>query len=131
MDVTVCLTKRLQFLDVSNTVCGPWSAQDRDALFPATFPKMIKYFVEKKNALSNERYRDLLISILSHDEGLALLLWVKTRNQSLFIIVVSRTRKSKCGAHLFVTIESYSMWSLVRVFSENDKIFRQEKKYVE
>ena len=47
------------------------------------------------------------------------------------IIVVSRTRKSKCGAHLFVTIESYSMWSLVRVFSENDKIFRQEKKYVE
>ena len=25
----------------------------------------------------------------------------------------------------------YSMWSLVRVFSENDKIFRQEKKYVE
>ena len=27
----------------------PWSA---------TFPKMIKYFVEKKNALNNKRYRD-------------------------------------------------------------------------
>ena len=25
----------------------------------------------------------------------------------------------------------YSMWSLVRDFSENDKIFRREKKYVE
>jgi len=25
----------------------------------------------------------------------------------------------------------YSMWSLVRDYSENDKIFRREKKYVE
>ena len=25
----------------------------------------------------------------------------------------------------------YSMWSLVRAFSENDKIFRRDKKYVE
>ena len=49
----------------------PWSA---------TFPKMIKYFVEKKNTLNNERYRDLLISILSYDEVSAFLLWVKTRN---------------------------------------------------
>ena len=48
----------------------PWSA---------TFPKMIKYFVEKKK-LNNERYRDLLISILSYDEVSAFLLWVKTRN---------------------------------------------------
>ena len=47
----------------------PWSA---------TFPKMIKYFVEKKNTLNNERYRDLLISILSHDEVSAFLLRVKT-----------------------------------------------------
>ena len=46
----------------------------------ATFPKMIKYFVEKKNTLNNERYRDLLISILSYDEVSAFLLWVKTRN---------------------------------------------------
>ena len=49
----------------------PWSA---------TFPKMIKYFVEKKNTLNNERYRDLLISILSYDEVSAFLLWVKARN---------------------------------------------------
>ena len=32
----------------------PWSA---------TFPKMIEYFVEKKNTLNNERYSDLLIRI--------------------------------------------------------------------
>ena len=49
----------------------PWSA---------TFPKMIKYFVEKKNTLNNERYRDLLISILSYDEVSAFLLRVKTWN---------------------------------------------------
>ena len=49
----------------------PWSA---------TFLKMIKYLVENKNTLKNERYRDLLISILSYDEVLAFLLWVKTRN---------------------------------------------------
>ena len=49
----------------------PWSA---------TFPKMIKYFVEKKNTLNNERYHDLLISILSYDEVSAFLLWVKTQN---------------------------------------------------
>ena len=49
----------------------PWSAP---------FPKMIKYFVKKKNTLNNERYRDLLISILSYDEVSAFLLWVKTRN---------------------------------------------------
>ena len=34
------------------------------------FPKMIKYFV-KKNTLNNERYRDLLISILSYHGFLA------------------------------------------------------------
>ena len=49
----------------------PWSA---------TFPKMIKYFVEKKNMLNNESYRDLLISILLYDEVSAFLLWVKARN---------------------------------------------------
>ena len=49
----------------------PWSA---------SFPKMIKYFVKKKNTLNNERYRDLLISILSYDEVSAFLLRVKTRN---------------------------------------------------
>ena len=47
----------------------PWSA---------SFPKMIKYFVKKKNTLNNERYRDLLISILSYDEVSAFLLRVKT-----------------------------------------------------
>ena len=49
----------------------PWSA---------SFPKMIKYFVKKKNTLNNERYRDLLISILSYDEVSAFLLRVKTWN---------------------------------------------------
>ena len=43
----------------TTTVCGPWSV---------TFPKMIKYFVQKRNTLNNERYRDLLINILSYDE---------------------------------------------------------------
>ena len=37
----------------------------------ATFQKMIKYFVEKKNTLNNERYRDLLISILEFRPFLA------------------------------------------------------------
>ena len=36
-----------------------------------------------------------------------------------------RNRSKNVQNHL------YSMWSLVCVFSENDKIFRQEKKYVE
>ena len=53
---------------------GPWSA---------SFPKMIKYFVKKKNTLNYERYRDLLISILSYDEVSAFLLRAKTRNYSL------------------------------------------------
>ena len=44
---------------IVSTACDPWSAP---------FPKMIKYFVETKNTLNNERYRDLLISILSYDE---------------------------------------------------------------
>ena len=35
---------------------------------------------EKKNTLNNERYRDLLISILSYDEVSAFFLWVKARN---------------------------------------------------
>ena len=56
---------------LTSTVCGPWSA---------SFPKMIKYFVKKKNTLKNERYRDLLISILSYDEVSAFLLRVRTRN---------------------------------------------------
>ena len=41
---------------------------------------MIKYFVNKKNTENNERYRDLLISILSYAEVSAFLLWVKVRN---------------------------------------------------
>ena len=41
------------------TVCGPWSA---------SLSKTIKYFVKKKNTLKNERYRDLLMSILSYHE---------------------------------------------------------------
>ena len=53
---------------------GPWSA---------AFPKMVKYFVKKKNTLNYERYRDLLISILSYDEVSAFLLLAKTRNYSL------------------------------------------------
>ena len=58
---------------VSITVCGPWSV---------TFPKMIKYFVKKKNTENNERYGrcDLLISILLYDKVSAFLLWMKVRN---------------------------------------------------
>ena len=51
----------------------PWSA---------SFPKMIKYFVKKKNTLNIERYRDLLIKILSYDDVSAFLLRLKTRNLS-------------------------------------------------
>ena len=50
---------------------GPWSA---------TFSNMIKYFGKKQNMENNERYRDLLISILSYDEVLAFLLWVKAQS---------------------------------------------------
>ena len=57
---------RQSLLNRVRTVCGPWSA---------TFPKMIKYFVEKKNTLNNERYHDLLICILSYDEVSAFLLF--------------------------------------------------------
>ena len=39
-----------------------------------------KIFRREKNKLNNERYRDLLISILSYDEVSAFLLWVKMRN---------------------------------------------------
>ena len=53
------------------TVCGPWSA---------TFPKTIKYPVEKKHTEKNERSRDLLVSTISYDEVSAFLLWVKARN---------------------------------------------------
>ena len=56
---------------LTSTVCGPWSA---------SFPKMKKYFVKKKNMLNNESYRDLLIRILSYDEVSAFLLRVRTRN---------------------------------------------------
>ena len=57
-----------------------WSLVRASPPWSATFPKMIKYFVEKKNALNNERYRDLLISILSYDEVSAFSLWATTRN---------------------------------------------------
>ena len=82
------------------TVCGPWSA---------TFPKMIKYLVEKKNTLNNERYRDLLISILSHDKVSAFLLWVKDAklkfvdryvNLSFLKFGVLRHRKLLCHVYL-------------------------------
>ena len=42
-----------------------------------------KIFRREKIMSNNERYRDLLISILSYDEVSAFLLWVKARNQSL------------------------------------------------
>ena len=68
-----CVADRLYFFQYSM-----WSLVRASPRCPwsATFPKMIKYFVEKKNTLNNERYRDLLISILSYDEVSAL----KTRN---------------------------------------------------
>ena len=54
-----------------------------EVLGPRLFPKMIKYFVEKKilkKTGENEGSRDLLISILSYDEVSAFLLWMKARN---------------------------------------------------
>ena len=44
------------------------------------FSENDKIFRREKNTLYNERYRDLLISILSYDEVSAFLLWVKARN---------------------------------------------------
>ena len=44
------------------------------------FSENDKIFCREKNTLNNERYRDLLISILSYDEVSAFLLWVKARN---------------------------------------------------
>ena len=44
------------------------------------FSENDKIFRQEKNTLNNERYRDLLISILSYDEVSAFLLRVKTRN---------------------------------------------------
>ena len=44
------------------------------------FSENDKIFRREKNTSNNERYRDLLISILSYDEVSAFLLWVKTRN---------------------------------------------------
>ena len=72
------------FFSRSNVMYGMWSlvrASPRCPLaWSAPFSKMITYFVEKKNTLNNERYRDLLISVLSYDKVSAFLLWVKTRN---------------------------------------------------
>ena len=65
---------------ITYTVCGPFVCASPRCPWSASFPKMIKYFVKKKNTLNNERYRDLLISILSYDEVSAFLLQVKTRN---------------------------------------------------
>ena len=42
------------------------------------FSENDKIFRQEKNTLNNERYRDLLISILSYDEVSAFLLRVKT-----------------------------------------------------
>ena len=44
------------------------------------FSENDKIFRREKNTLNNERYRDLLISILSYDEVSAFLLWEKARN---------------------------------------------------
>ena len=44
------------------------------------FSENDKMFRREKNTLNNERYRDLLISILSYDEVSAFLLWEKARN---------------------------------------------------
>ena len=44
------------------------------------FSENDKIFRQEKNTLNNERYRDLLIRILSYDEVSAFLLRVKTRN---------------------------------------------------
>ena len=44
------------------------------------FSENDKIFRRDKKTLNNERYRDLLISILSYDEVSAFLLWVKARN---------------------------------------------------
>ena len=68
--------------NVQNHLYSMWSLVRASPQCPwsASFPKMIKYFVEKKNTLNNERYRDLLISILSYDEVSVFLLRVKTRN---------------------------------------------------
>ena len=68
--------------NVQNHLYSMWSLVCASPRCPwsASFPKMIKYFVKKKNTLNNERYRDLLISILSYDEVSAFLLRVKTLN---------------------------------------------------
>ena len=44
------------------------------------FSENDKIFCQEKKMLNNERYRDLLISILSYDEVSAFLLQVKMRN---------------------------------------------------
>ena len=44
------------------------------------FSENDKIFRREKTNTLNERYRDLLISILSYDEVSAFLLWVKARN---------------------------------------------------
>ena len=60
--------------DFRYTVCGPWSA---------TFPNMIKYFVQKKKGGKKMNVSDdLLISLLSYGEVSAFLLLVKVRNSS-------------------------------------------------
>ena len=53
-----------------------------------------------------------------------------------FVLANKRVPRSKEEAVLCKRMDRfcaklYSMWSLVRDFSENDKIFRQEKTYVE
>ena len=48
------------------------------------FSKNDEIFRREKNTLNNERYRDLLISILSYDEVSAFLLWAETVTRVLF-----------------------------------------------
>ena len=82
------------------------------ALGPRHFPKMIKYLVEKKNTLNNERYRDLLISILSHDKVSAFLLWVKDaklkfvhRYVNLSFLKFGVLRHRKLHGHVYLACE--------------------------
>ena len=63
-------------------VLGPWkSAMSLVCDFSEN--DKINISSRNKNTLNNERYRDLLISILSYDKVLAFLLLVKARNKSL------------------------------------------------
>ena len=77
------ITEKKAKPSVPITVCGPWSVKVRNVLSLWLFRKWQNISSRNKNTLNNERYRDLLISILSYDKVLAFLLLVKARNKSL------------------------------------------------